>query len=71
MTGRTSLTKHIGRMRMDEEPDLEGARAKARNTYIATGGKTILINIDWLDGWADKKQADLLAAKALRTKGFL
>jgi hypothetical protein len=65
---RTSLTRYAPQM---QEPQLEDARDMARNAFIATGGKTILINIDWLDGWADKKQADLLAAKALRTKGFL
>lgn len=64
MTGRTSLTKHIGRMRMDEEPDLEGARALARNSYVATGGETVLINKKWLRNWQDRELLDTLARAA-------
>lgn len=66
---RTSLTRHIGTMRCDEEPDLDEARVMARNTYIATGGETVLINKKWLRNWADRKQLDLLAVAALRVEG--
>jgi hypothetical protein len=65
---RTSLTRYAPQM---QEPQLEDAREMARNTYLATGGKTVLINVEWLENWADKKQLDLLASKALRVKGLL
>jgi hypothetical protein len=50
------------------DPDHAKARELARNTYIATGGKTVCINAEWLTSWADKTQLDLLAEKALGVK---
>ena len=63
---RTSLTRHTASMR---DPDPALARQSARNAYIASGGKIVLINAEWLATWADKKQLDLLAEKALGVKG--
>lgn len=63
---RTSLTRHAAAMR---DPDPVLARLKARETYLATGGETVLINRQWLKNWADEKQLDLLAVKALGVRG--
>lgn len=66
---RTSLTAHVGRMRQDEEPDPREGWEHARNAYIASGGKMVLINTDWMgDNWADRLQLDLLAEKYLDVK---
>lgn len=43
------------------EPDPAAARRAARAAWHDAG--LILINPDWLTGWADKKQAELLAEK--------
>lgn len=64
---RTSLTKYAGQM---QEPQDANARQAARNTYISTGGETVLINKNWLTSWEQRKQLDLLAEKALNVKGF-
>ena len=63
---RTSLTPYAGSMR---DPNPAEARRKARETYLASEGKIVLINIDWLSTWPDKKQLDLLATKALGVRG--
>lgn len=65
MTGihRTSLTPFAASMR---DPDPAAARLAARQAYEDTNGELVLINANWLDGWADRKQLDLLAVKALR-----
>ena len=57
------------RLATHREPDIEEARQMARNTYLATGGETVLINKKWLRNWADRKQLDLLAEAALQVKG--
>lgn len=46
------------------EPDPDKALEAARAAYEESGGKIVLINMDWLPGWALKKQLDLLAVKA-------
>lgn len=66
MSGRTSLTRHAGAMR---DPDPALALQKAREAYQASGGKIVLINVEWLTAWTDQKQLDLLAQKALGVKG--
>lgn len=43
------------------EPDPRAARKAARAAWQSTG--LILINPEWLSGWADRKQAELLAEK--------
>ena len=43
------------------EPDPAKARKVARDAWHASG--LILINPAWLQGWADRKQAELLAEK--------
>lgn len=63
---RTSLTRHAPAMR---DPDPAAARRAARDAYLASGGEVVLINMAWLQTWADRKQLDLLAAKALGVKG--
>ena len=65
---RTSLTGYSSMMR---EPDPEEAKRAARAAYAESKGKIMLIHSDWLKGWADKKQADILASKALDVKGIL
>ena len=63
---RTSLTRHAPAMR---DPDPAAARRAAREAYLASGGEVVLINMAWLQTWTDRKQLDLLAAKALGVKG--
>jgi len=58
---RSSLASVAGAAR---EPDPAKARRAARQTYVDTGGKTVLINRDWLSGWADKELLTALAKKA-------
>lgn len=55
---RSSLaaTAHLGR-----EPDPANARRAARDAWQRDG--LILINPAWLQSWADRKQAELLAEK--------
>jgi hypothetical protein len=43
------------------EPDPRAARKAARDAWHAAG--LILINPAWLTGWADRKQAEILAEK--------
>lgn len=43
------------------EPDPAKARKEARAAWHRDG--LILINTQWLQGWADRKQAELLAEK--------
>lgn len=64
--GRTSLTRYAPLMR---EASPEEAREAARNAFIATGGKTVCINKDWLTSWGDRKLLDQLAEKAFDVKG--
>lgn len=47
---------HLGR-----EPDPEGGRKAARDAWRDHG--LILLRPEWLPGWADRKQAELLAEK--------
>lgn len=59
MTGfRSPLAPYAASMR---EPDPANARRAAAKAYHETG--LILINPEWLHSWADRKQAELLAAK--------
>lgn len=51
-----------------QDPDPERMRAMARQLYEQSGGKLMLLNADWIDGWAPKKETQAIAAKALRTK---
>lgn len=46
---------------MARDPDHEAGRRLARDAWHNTG--LILINPSWLPGWADRKQAELLAEK--------
>lgn len=43
------------------EPDPAKARAEARAAWHSDG--LILLNTSWLNSWADRKQAELLAEK--------
>ena len=43
------------------DPDPVAARRAARDAWHRDG--LILINTAWLPGWADKKQAEILAEK--------
>ncbi len=43
------------------EPDPRAARRAAHDAWHATG--IVLINPEWLPGWADQKQAEILAEK--------
>lgn len=43
------------------EPDPAAARRAARDAWHKSG--IVLINPTWLQGWADRKQAELLAEK--------
>lgn len=63
---RTSLTRHAGSMR---DPDPAEARRAARAAYETSEGEIVLINKAWLPNWADRKQLDLLAVKALGVRG--
>ena len=51
------------------DPDPVEARRKARETYLASGGKIVLINADWLVNWPQRKQLDQLAMAALGVRG--
>lgn len=55
---RSSLASTAGALR---EPDPAKARRAARDAWHRDG--LILINLAWLNGWADRKQAELLAEK--------
>ncbi|WP_347271871.1 hypothetical protein [Rhizorhabdus histidinilytica] len=46
---------------LSEEPDPAHARRAAREAYHAHG--IVLINPEWLTGWADRKQLEILAEK--------
>jgi hypothetical protein len=46
---------------LGREPDPAAARREARAAWHRDG--LILINPAWLPGWADRKQAELLAEK--------
>jgi len=58
MTVRSSLSSVAATCR---EPDPARARQEARAAWHRDG--IILINLAWLKGWADRKQAELLAEK--------
>jgi hypothetical protein len=53
---RSSLAPHIA---SGEEGDAERARRAAKAAYHEHG--IVLINPDWLAGWADRQQLILLA----------
>ncbi|WP_347269951.1 hypothetical protein, partial [Rhizorhabdus histidinilytica] len=46
---------------LGQEPDAAHARKAAREAYHAHG--IVLINPEWLSGWADRKQLEILAEK--------
>ncbi len=46
---------------LNHEPDPAAARRAARDAWQKSG--IVLINPTWLQGWADRKQAELLAEK--------
>lgn len=46
---------------LGQEPDPANARRAARDAWHTHG--LILINPEWLTGWADRRQAELLAEK--------
>ena len=46
---------------LGRQPDPAAARRAARAAWHDAG--LILINTEWLNGWADRKQAELLAEK--------
>lgn len=58
MTVRSSLAGIAAGCR---EPDPRAARRAAREAWQEAG--LILINPEWLQSWADRKQAELLAEK--------
>lgn len=58
---RGSLSRFAGQM---QEPQDGDALTKARQAYEETNGEIVLINRNWLTGWADQKQLELLAQKA-------
>lgn len=55
---RSSLAPHVGRR---DSPCPEQARRAARAAYHEHG--IVLINPDWLAGWADRQQLTILADK--------
>lgn len=64
MTGvRSSLAGVAANCR---EPDPAKARQEARAAWHRDG--LILINPAWLNGWADRRQAELLAEKLHRRR---
>jgi len=63
---RSSLSRHAHLMR---EPQARDAVQAARDAYHASKGEIVLINKGWLSAWADRKQLDLLAERALGVKG--
>lgn len=58
MNIRSSLAPLAGACR---EPDPRAAKRAARDAWHKGG--LILINPEWFQSWADKKQAELLAEK--------
>lgn len=64
---RSSLAPYAASMR---DPDPVNARRAAIEAYESSGGDVVLINRKWLTSWADRKQLDLLAEKALGVKGI-
>ncbi|QTH21981.1 hypothetical protein HRJ34_00105 [Rhizorhabdus wittichii] len=46
---------------LGQEPDPAHARKAAHEAYHAHG--IVLINPEWLTGWADRKQLEILAEK--------
>jgi hypothetical protein len=58
MNVRSSLASAAA---MSRDPDPARARRLARDAWLDHG--VILINPAWLNGWADRKQAELLAEK--------
>lgn len=61
MTGyRSPLAPYAASMR---DPDPAAARRAARDAYHESDGKMVLINTDWLQSWADRKQIEILADK--------
>lgn len=58
MTIRSSLS---GLSAVCRQPDPAAARLAAREAWQNAG--LILINPEWLTGWADRKQAEILAEK--------
>lgn len=58
MTVRSSLAGIAGSCR---EPDPRAARRAAREAWHSHG--IVLLNPEWLQGWADRKQLELLADK--------
>lgn len=63
---RSSLGRVAHLMR---EPQARDAVQAARDAYRNSGGEIVLINKTWLRDWADRKQLDLLAERALGVKG--
>jgi len=61
---QSSLAPYAGSMR---DPDPAAARAAARKAWHDQG--IILINPSWLPGWADRKQAEILAEKIHGKRG--
>lgn len=55
------LGKYVNLMR---DPDPAKAIAEARKAYAESQGDIVLINRQWLNGWAAKKQLELLAEQA-------
>lgn len=66
MTRHTSLTKYAPLMR---EADDTNARAAAKDAYLKSGGKILLINMDWLPNWPLRKLADQIAVAVFNVKG--
>jgi hypothetical protein len=58
MTARSSLAPYAA---LSRDPDPAAARRAAREAWHRDG--LILINPAWLNGWADRKQAEILAEK--------
>lgn len=55
---RSPLGRHA---HLSRAPDPAKARQAARAAYHETG--LVLINPEWLPGWADRKQLEILADK--------
>lgn len=64
MNTRSSLASVAAGCR---DPDPAKARKEARAAWHRDG--LILINIAWLNSWADRKQAELLAEKLFGKRG--
>lgn len=65
--GTSSLTRYAPLMREAQPGD---ARQAARQAYIDSQGEIVLINRQWLNGWAQRKQLEILAESALGVKGL-